>query len=236
VAATKAAVLVVDDDPDFRTFARTLLERTGLLVEEAADANEALAAVERTPLQLVLLDVKLPHTSGYEVYRELRDLCGEGLPIIFISGERVEAYDRVAGLLLGADDYLVKPFDPDELVARVRRSIGRRSNGRATAEPGAEDLLADLTPREREVLALLAAGRSSKQIARQLVISPRTLGTHVQHILGKLNVENRTQAVAVAHRAGLVLAPDVEAHLRETLSESADQAANTSSDPVRFAS
>jgi DNA-binding NarL/FixJ family response regulator len=236
VAATKAAVLVVDDDPDFRTFARTLLERTGLAVEEAADANEALAAVERMPLQLVLLDVKLPETSGYELYRELRDLCGEGLPIIFISGERVEAYDRVAGLLLGADDYLVKPFDPDELVARVRRSLGRRANGHSTSERGSEDLLADLTPREREVLALLAAGRSSKQIARQLVISPRTLGTHIQHILGKLNVDNRTQAVAVAHRAGLVLSPDVEGHVREAISESADQAANTSSDPVRFAS
>jgi DNA-binding NarL/FixJ family response regulator len=125
------------------------------------------------------------------------------LPIIFISGERVDSYDRVAGLMLGAEDYLFKPFDPDELLARVRRSLGRTSE-RATTESEAAELMDALTRREREVLSLLAAGRSSKQIARELVISPRTLGTHVQHILKKLGVHSRTQAVAIANHAGLV--------------------------------
>jgi DNA-binding CsgD family transcriptional regulator len=75
-----------------------------------------------------------------------------------------------------------------------------------------DDALAGLTPREMEVLALLAAGRSSKEIARRLVISPRTVSTHVQHILAKLDVSNRARAIALAHRAGLVDEAEVEAH------------------------
>jgi len=235
-AAAVKVVLVIDDDAGFRKLARRLLERAGFAVVEAADADEALAEVAKEPPNLALLDVCLPHTSGYEIYRELRDRCGEGLPILFVSGERVDPYDRVAGLLMGADDYLVKPFDPDELIARVRRSLARRTTSPTEAQLGTEDLIAELTPREREVLALLAAGRSSKQIARQLVISPRTLGTHMQHILSKLGVHNRTQAVAAAHRAGLVLTPEVEVHLRKALAEPAPPVAKKIPDPVRFAS
>jgi DNA-binding NarL/FixJ family response regulator len=192
----------VDDDPGFRALARTLLERAGLAVDVAVDGDDALEAVREAKPDLVLLDVRLPGTSGYEVYRELKDLH-ETLPIIFVSGERVESYDRVAGLMLGADDYLVKPFDPDELLARVRRSLARRAVGE-DAESEAEELIESLTPRERQVLALLATGRSSKQAAGELVISPRTLGTHMQHILAKLGVHSRTQAVVIANRAGLV--------------------------------
>jgi DNA-binding NarL/FixJ family response regulator len=200
-------VLVVDDDPAFRTLVRSLCERAGLRVEEAADVSGALLAADEAPLDVVLLDVRLPGASGYEVYRELHDR-DPGLPIIFVSGERIDAYDRTVGLLLGADDYIVKPFDPDELIARVRRSIRRPKVRR----PEREDALVELTPREREVLALLASGGSSKEIARKLVISPRTVSTHVQHILGKLDVNSRARAIALAHRAGLVDQAEVEAH------------------------
>jgi DNA-binding NarL/FixJ family response regulator len=111
---------------------------------------------------------------------------------------------RIAGLLLGADDYLVKPFDPDELIARARCFLRHRSIG-VTAADGVppNELIAELTPREQEVLALLASGYSSAQVAHELVISPRTVGTHVQHILSKLGVSSRTQAVAFAHHVGL---------------------------------
>ena len=201
-------MLVVDDDPGFRRLVRTLCERAGLRVEEAADVSGALLAAEEAPPDVVLLDVKLPGASGYEVYRELHDR-DSGLPVIFVSGERVDAYDRTVGLLLGADDYIVKPFDPDELIARVRRSIRRRKHRR----PDHDDALAELTPREREILTLLASGRTSKEIARKLVISPRTVSTHVQHILAKLDVKNRAHAIALAHRAGLVDPAEVEAHV-----------------------
>jgi DNA-binding NarL/FixJ family response regulator len=232
MAADKHRVLVVDDDRGFRALARDLLERAGFAVVAAANADEALAATKALPPDLVLLDVCLPRVSGYELYRQLRDRSGEGLPIMFISGERTDAYDRTVGLLLGAEDYLVKPFDPDELVARVRRSVVGRHNGGAGHRP-APDAMAELTPREREVLALLAEGRSSAQISDELVISPRTLGTHVQHILSKLGVHNRTQAVAVAHRAGLGT-PDVQAHA--LVADEPSQAAKRIPEPSRLAS
>jgi DNA-binding NarL/FixJ family response regulator len=217
VSAAHEMVLVVDDDAGFRAHMRLLLERAGFEVVEAADANETLQAVEERDPDLVLLDVCLPRVSGYELYRLLRDRIGESLPILFISGDRVDAYDRVAGLMLGADDYVVKPFEPDELLARVRRSVRQRA-GRDTPPPSQPDATEHLTPRETEVLRLLAEGGSTATIAQQLFISPRTVGTHVQHILAKLGVENRTQAAAYAFRNGLVR-PDVEAHFMDGSSD-----------------
>jgi len=214
VARHRPTLLVVDDDALFRTWVREVLERAGFDVFEAADADETFEAIERTRPYLVLLDVRLSLTSGYEIHRELSDRYAASIPVIFISGERTEPYDRAAGLLLGADDYLVKPVDPDELVARVRRSLRSRRNGNGHV-PVATEPFAELTTREREVLSLLADGMSTKQIASELVITPRTIGTHVQHILGKLGVHSRAQAVAFAHRSGRA---DVTGHATPTSS------------------
>jgi DNA-binding NarL/FixJ family response regulator len=203
VAVRAATVLVVDDYPPFREWVREFVARAGFVVVEAGDADEALAAIAQKPPDLVLLDVILPRVTGYELFRELRDRLGEGVPIIFVSGQRIDAYDRVAGLLLGAEDYLVKPIDPDELLARIRRSLRVAAAGESAAETGARSRTALLTTREREVLSLLASGYSSPEIARSLVISPLTVRTHMQRILRKLDVNTRAQAVAVAYRAGL---------------------------------
>jgi DNA-binding NarL/FixJ family response regulator len=217
-AAPGELVLVVDNDPLFRASVREPLERAGFDVVEADDGEAALAAATRRKPDVVLLDVCLPGASGYEVCHELRDRFGDTLGIIFVSGERIESIDRVSGLLLGADDYVVKPFDPDELLARVRTVVRRLSkprksssgnghgngngNGHATGSRAAAD--AELTPRELEVLELLAEGLTQTEIARQLVISPRTVGTHTQNVLGKLDVHSRAQAVALAHRMDFV--------------------------------
>jgi DNA-binding NarL/FixJ family response regulator len=235
VASMRDVVMVVDDDPGFREFVRRLLERAGFSVLDAADAEEALELVAARVPQLVLLDVQLPRVSGYELFRELRDRCGESLPVIFVSGVRTDSYDRVAGIMLGAEDYLVKPFDPDELLVRVRRTLRSHSgNSHAVGtDTDASEAIEELTPREREVLVLIARGRSSAQIASELVISPRTVGTHIQHILAKLGVDNRTQAAALAHRAGLIK-PDVLAHRFGV--DGTDQAANSTPVPARFAS
>jgi DNA-binding NarL/FixJ family response regulator len=207
-------VLVVDNDPPFRTFVRELFERAGFDVVEAGDGEAALEAASGRKPDLVLLDVCLPRSSGYEVCRRLRDRFGDALGIIFVSGKRIESLDRISGLLLGADDYVVKPFDPDELLARARTvlrrisrpseaSTGNGNNGNGHATHGGS-VDTELTPRELEVLQLLAEGLTQAQIASHLVISPRTVGTHIQNLLGKLDVHSRAQAVALAHRMDFV--------------------------------
>ena len=189
-------VLVVDDDEAVRELISTMLGRAGFSTVDAANGEEAMAAARRHLPGLVILDVRLPDVSGYEICRQLRDEFGDRLSIMFLSGERTEGLDLAAGLLLGADDYVVKPFSADELLARVRV----RLPSRAAVPP----LPSDLTKRELEVLGLLAEGLSQKEIAVQLVISSKTVAAHVQHILGKLGVHSRTQAVAQAYRRGLL--------------------------------
>jgi two-component system, NarL family, nitrate/nitrite response regulator NarL len=200
------SILIVDDDANYRAFVSSMFGRVGYGAREASSGEEALTSVRRERPSCVLLDVLLPGVTGYAVCRELRDEYGEALPIIFVTGERTEPGDRVAGLLLGADDYVVKPFDPDELLARVRRSIVRsdlteRRNGDQHRR------VFGLTDRERDIVMRLADGMGQKAIAAELVISPKTVATHIQRILGKLGVHSRAEAVAVAHREGLTRPP-----------------------------
>ena len=153
--------------------------------------------VESKRPQVVLLEVRLPGASGYEICRQLRDEFGEGLPIVFLSGEKKDELDRVAGLLVGADDYLTKPVVTDVLLARVRRFV---------AQAGVPSE-AELTDRQREILSLLAAGSTRAEIASALVISRKTVAKHIEHILQKLQVHSESQAVAKALRAGIVETP-----------------------------
>jgi DNA-binding NarL/FixJ family response regulator len=194
-------ILVVDRDPAAGQEIADLLGGVGLETRTATSGEDALAVAGELQPQAVLLEVRLPGVCGYEVLRELRHRYGERLPIVFVSGERVEPCDRVAGLLLGADDYVVKPFAPDELIARVQRLLVRS----ASDEPGA--LRSKLTRRELEVLQLLASGLTQPEIATELVISTSTVASHIEHILDKLGVHSRAQAVAFALRSGLVAAP-----------------------------
>jgi len=190
-------ILIVDSDPDFRRASARALCASGLRVRKAATGREALAAIHDEQPGVVILEVGLVDISGYEICRRLREEHGDELPILFVSSDRTESYDRVAGLLIGADDYLAKPVDADELVARVRRHLrrGRTSNGNGGSR---------LTAREREVLNLLAEGLGPVEIGHSLFISPRTVATHVEHIYTKLGVHTRAQAVASAFRLALV--------------------------------
>lgn len=193
-------VLIVDDDDKLRAAIAELLKRGGYRTREAATGRAALAAASEERPSVVLLDVHLPGMSGYEVCHALRGQFGDDLPVLFLSGERTEPFDRVAGLRLGGDDYLVKPFDPDELLARVARFVERMSANRAR-EPAT---FHRLTRRELEVLELLADGRAAKEIARDLYVSPKTIATHIQNILVKLDVHSQAQAVGMAFRSGLI--------------------------------
>jgi DNA-binding NarL/FixJ family response regulator len=189
-------ILVVDDDADLRALVSAVLELAGYATLEAATGEEALQLAAQPP-ELVVLDVLLPGISGYQVCRNLRDRFGEGLPIIFVSGVRTEPYDRVAGLLLGADDYLSKPFAPDELLIRVGRLIRRSA-------PVSPVVAARLTRREREILSFVSAGLDAREIAERLQLSPKTVGTHIENIYRKLGVHNRAQALAIAYDHALV--------------------------------
>jgi DNA-binding response OmpR family regulator len=193
------AILVVDDDADLRTLVCDALARAGFETLEAERGDHAYELALKERPALAVLDVNLPGLSGYELCHRIHEDIDDGLPVIFVSGERTESFDRVAGLLIGADDYLVKPFVPGELVARVR-SVLRRS------APQVPQRLAQLTKRELEVLRLLAAGRNQQQIAGQLAISAKTVGTHIEHILEKLAVGSRSEAIVVAYRERLVQA------------------------------
>jgi two-component system, NarL family, nitrate/nitrite response regulator NarL len=198
-------ILIADKDAVFRSFVSDLFQRAGFSTAQTVSGEEALAAARSSRPGLALLDVSLPDISGFEVCRELRDEFGDDLPIVFVSDDRTEPFDRAAGLLVGGDDYLVKPLDSDELLARVRRLISRSRRGRTSWPSGPRE--AALTEREREVLQLLVEGLHAKEIARDLVISPKTVASHVQHVLAKLGAHSRAEAVAIAYRDGFVTSP-----------------------------
>jgi two-component system nitrate/nitrite response regulator NarL len=193
-------ILLVDDDPDERAAMTSALSRSGYATMEATTGEEALELAARRPPALAVLDICLPGISGYEVFRELREEFGAGLPVVFISAARTESYDRVAGLLLGADDYFVKPIAPDEFLLRIERVLGR-------SRPVAPEVTARLTSREGEVLRLLADGLRQDEIAQRLFISRKTVGTHIENILRKLGVHSRVEAVALAHQSLLIRRP-----------------------------
>jgi DNA-binding NarL/FixJ family response regulator len=190
-----AAVLLADGDGKSREALAALLEMLGCAVEQAKSGDEALALARANQPALAVLDVQLAVISGYEVCRELRETFGEMLPIMFVSDSRVEAADEVAGFLLGADDYLPKPVDNDQFLARVRRLLAR-----SRVQPHRSGL----TPRELEVLQLLAEGRRPSEISENLCITQKTTSTHIEHILAKLGAHSQAQAVAFAIRDDLV--------------------------------
>lgn len=187
----RGRVLIVDDDPAVALLITTTLEEHGYTTVVAADGGEALRAVKREVPDVVLLDVRLPDLSGYQLCRRLRDDLGDSIGIMMVSGERKESFDRATGFLLDADDYVVKPFAIDELLARVQRLVRR-------ARPVTRSQTAGLTRRELEVLHLMSSGLDHIEIARHLVIAPKTVAKHIEHILLKLGVHSRAQAVALA--------------------------------------
>jgi DNA-binding NarL/FixJ family response regulator len=194
-ANQRGYVLVVDDDELFVDSVCSLLDAAGYRSVAATTGEEALRiAREQAPL-VVLLDIQLPKLNGYEVCRALREEFGRALAVAFVSGTRTEAVDVSSGLHVGADDYLVKPCDPSVLVARVAALMRRVQPNGANHR--------NLTSREVEVLRLLSDGLEQKAIAGRLSISPKTVAIHIEHILGKLHVHSRAQAVAVAYREEL---------------------------------
>lgn len=176
----EATILVVDDDPPIRRMlARTMIAE-GYGVDSSADGGAALAAVERSVPDLVVLDVSMPGVDGLAVCRRLRDK-GLRLPILLLTA-RDEVADRVAGLDAGADDYLVKPFASEELLARVRALLRRGGEPEDLLAYG--DLVFDLRSRQAE-----RAGRVIQLSAREADLLELLLRNRRQVVTRQLALE-----------------------------------------------
>ena len=192
----REAVLIVDDDESTRAAIAAILGDAGYVTREADCGEEALRAVRVEPPALLLLDVNLPGICGYEVWRLLRDEFGEQFPIVFVSGARTESFDRVAGLLLGANDYVAKPFAEDELLARVQSLLSHRHAAAARA------LASRLTRRELQAAAQRWACACRHRAPHD--DQPEDRRVALERIYMKLGVQTRAQAVAVACRDQLL--------------------------------
>ncbi len=209
-------VLIVEDEPDIRELVVHHLKREGYQVSVAASGEEALRQVQASPPDLVLLDLMMPAMNGLEVCRRLRqDPATASLPIVMLTAKGDEV-DRVLGLELGADDYVVKPFSPKELLARVRAVLRRSlpapgasptTLGALTIDPGTHtvsvgDEVLALTPKEFDLLRALVEARG-RVLSREFLldrvwrysraseIESRTVDVHVRRLRVKLGPEGR---------------------------------------------
>lgn len=197
----------LDDEPD--------LEVVGAAAggEEALECLGRLDSEGRRP-DVVLMDLKMAPMDGIESTRHIRARYPD-VEVVALTSFGEEEWVSAA-LEAGASGYLLKEADPDEIAAAIRAAHrGELQLDPAVTRPllasltqQREDLLSKLTPREREILRLVGAGKANKEIAAELVISERTARTHVSNLLGKLRVSSRTQAALLAVREGLVPGPD----------------------------
>ncbi|MBA2955845.1 response regulator [Nocardioides sp. MAH-18] len=209
-------VLLVDDQDLVRQGLRLILDLAGIdVVGEARDGAQAVVAVADLDPDVVLMDLRMPGMDGVEATRLI---TGSGARARVLALTTFDVDEHVVGVLrAGAVGYLLKDVTADDLVAAVRRAaagepvvapavlarmmanFADRPPANAAVLPG----LGDLSEREREVLALIGAGRSNAEIADTLVISMATVKTHVRHIFAKLDLRDRAQAVVAARDAGL---------------------------------
>lgn len=217
-------ILIVDDDVTLRTALVHYLENRGYSVLHASSGLDGLTLFNQKNPDVVVSDVMMPTMDGLEFCRQLRNTrAGQLTPFIFLSS-RGEIDDRLEGHQIGADDYLVKPFEPRELVAKIEVQLerSRRINAELVqllqqACPTPSDMAAQadalhsrktepeplpLTPAEERVFWEVIQGLTNKQIGKRLFISHRTVQTHLSNILSKLSLENRAQLTRFAFENG----------------------------------
>jgi DNA-binding NarL/FixJ family response regulator len=202
-----ASILVVDDNPKFLADA---LPMYGYDVVVAQDGIEALKILtsNNENFDLILLDVMMPNMDGWDTLKAIRkNKKTEYIPVIMITAVS-EEQKIVSGLKIGADDYIVKPFILPNLLARIeavlRRSNWQKESPKKTKEINKDVNIDALTPKEKEVLALVAQGASNQEIADKLFVRDVTVKTHLNSIFKKLKVSNRTQAVLLAMEIDLI--------------------------------
>jgi two-component system response regulator MprA len=221
----KAHILIVDDDPRITNLLRRVLAYEGYSVTTATTGQEALNRVLERPPDLIILDIMLPGLNGLEVAQRLR-VAGDSIPILMLTARDTVA-DRVQGLETGADDYLVKPFAPEELVARVKALLRRSQEerhellryadveldtGTRVAHRGAREI--ELSPTEYELLALLL--RRPRQVLTREIILDRVWGmefegssnvmeVYVGYLRSKLEADGEPRLIHTVRGVGYVL-------------------------------
>ena len=194
-------VFVVDDDPGVRRSLRALLRSAGLAVATYPSGQEFLDAYDSTRPGCLLLDVRLCDSSGLDLQDELRRRRAT-VPIIFMSGYG-DVPTSVRAIRGGAIDFLEKPVAPKQLLARVREAleVDHRRRNTAEARSAVIERLARLTSRESEIMELLVAGKSSKEIAAALRLSVRTVEGHRREVLRKMEAASAAHLVSIVVRA-----------------------------------
>jgi DNA-binding NarL/FixJ family response regulator len=205
-------ILIVDDDITLRAALSRYLQNRGYLVLDAKSGAEALTLIEQDPADVVVSDVMMPEMDGLEFCRRFRAMrSGQLVPFIFLSS-RGELDARIQGHQMGADDYLVKPFEPKELVAKIEAQLERsrrlhseivrlmQQSSEVAPTPTPAPL--PFTPAEEKVFWEVIQGFTNKQIGDRLFVSPRTVQTHLSNILSKLQLESRSQLIRFAFERG----------------------------------
>ncbi|RVX46232.1 LuxR family two component transcriptional regulator [Nonomuraea polychroma] len=210
--------VIADDQALVRTGFRMILATDGIKVTaEAADGAEAVAAVRSTRPDVVLMDIRMPRMDGIEATRQIMSGGANETRVIILTTYDLDHY-VYAALTAGASGFLLKDVTPEHLVAAVRlvrsgdallaptitRRLIERFAPRDEAKANLHRDLTELTPRELEVLRLLATGLSNAELADRLTLSATTVKTHVARILSKLGLRDRVQAVVLAYETGLI--------------------------------
>ena len=193
-------LLLVDDDPNLILLVKDYLEFRGYEVVTAENGREALEILASELPDMIICDIMMPEMDGYGFVAELRKQNqASWIPVLFLSAKG-QSQDRIKGLNLGADVYMVKPFEPEELVAQVESSL--KQSGRLIQHGDTGTLndtmiqvnpSVELTPTEVKVVQLVAKGLANKDIAQQMNLSQRTVESHVSNMLGKTGLNNRTE-------------------------------------------
>ncbi len=228
----KARILLVDDEPGLRKAVQAYLNDEGFDVTTALDGEDGFQKATQIMPDVVITDVMMPRCDGYELLKKLRtDERLGGTPVIFLTAKGM-TLDRTQGYEAGVDDYISKPFDPDELVARVKNVVRRQERLLAEAARFADTdvgqmakqiteiksmltqndtnaarkdlILPSFTPREASVLQLVAEGLMNKEIARQLETSIRNVEKYVSRLFIKTGTSSRTELVRYALENHLV--------------------------------
>ena len=193
-------LLLIDDDPNLILLVKDYLEFRGYNVVTAENGREALDVLDQNIPDMIICDVMMPEMDGYALVKHIRqEPQTNSIPILFLSAKG-QSQDRVKGLNEGADVYMVKPFEPEELVAQVESSLNqikRLSKGRIMGKDGRSTIQVpnnvELTPTELKVVQLVARGMANREIAEQLNVSQRTIESHVSNMLNKTSLNNRTE-------------------------------------------